>query len=95
MSQSKVEQYKQDKANRKNWKAEQRKKKILGWSITGVCVAAIVVLIIIFSGSKSSVSTDLSPSVFDDVAIASLSGYDGITLSDVLGTEPSVTTVSE
>lgn len=82
MSQAKVEQRKAEKQNRKNWKAEQKKKKIIGWAIALVCVAVIVVVAVFLSRPDYSMIPKTS-TAFDEVAVAQLTGYDGISLSEI------------
>lgn len=86
MSQAKVEQYKKDKNNRKNWKAEQLKKKILSWVIAGVCVIAITVGVV-FATRSDYTGINTGYSVYDDAALASLFGYNGVSLSDVIANQ--------
>lgn len=83
MSQAKVEQYKNEKKNRKNWKSEQLKKKVVSWVIACVCVLAVGVgIYFVARPDYSSINTGTS--VYDDAALASLVGYNGISLSDVV-----------
>lgn len=86
MSQAKVEQYKKEKKNRKNWKAEQLRKKITRWVISGLCVIAVVVGIV-FATKTDYTGINTGASVYDDAALASLLGYDGVSLSDVISAE--------
>lgn len=85
MSQEKVDQYKQNKADRKNWKKEQTKKKVLGWVAT-IAVVALVVVALVFIFRKDYSTVNTGSSVYDDVVLADMLGYDeGSSLTTILG----------
>lgn len=83
MSQAKVDQYKQSKGDRKNWKKAQTRQRVRAIIISVACVAALVlILVAIFRPDYSNINTGSSK--YDDAALSSIVGYQGITLTDAV-----------
>lgn len=80
MSQAKVDAYKNAKVNRKNWKSVRTRNRIIGWTSTVVAIA-IIIIVSVFINKKNYDSINTGFSEYDEVALASVLGYDGISLS--------------
>lgn len=82
MSQSKVDQYKKEKAGRKASLKRKKLAKIL-WSVGAIILVIGICLGVYFSTRPTFEDASTNPSKFDDVALASVLGYDGVPISEV------------
>ena len=85
MSQKKVDEYKKEKAGRKQ--ALKRKKLLRTLYIVIAVLVVIGFGFIIYNGTKPVYDVNVEASNFDDPALASVVGYDGIYLGDYVNYE--------
>lgn len=82
MSQSKVDNYKKEKAGRK---AALKRKKLTKIFVTvgAICLVIGIGLGVYFGTKPTYENASTNASKFDDVALASVLGYDGVSIYDV------------
>ncbi|MCR5432268.1 MAG: hypothetical protein K6E95_06905 [Lachnospiraceae bacterium] len=82
MSQKKVDDYKKEKAERKQ---TLKRKKLM--RVLYVIIAVIVVVgfgFLIYNGTKPVYNVNVEESKFDEPALSSVLGYDGININDYI-----------
>jgi len=80
MSQKKVDLYKQEKAGRK---AAAKRKKLFHALYALIAVLVVIgVGLLIYKATRPVYNVNVEDSKFDDVALASVLGYDGVNISD-------------
>lgn len=82
MSQQKMDEYKKDKANRKNWKKERNLKRAIGIVAAVVCVALIGVAIYFIANPSYDYT-----SKWDDACVAAAVGYTEVNPGTILSNE--------
>lgn len=82
MSQSKVDKYKKEKAGRKSALKRKKLVKIIV-AVGAICIVIGIGLGVYFGTRPVYENAATNQSKFDDVALASVLGYDGVSIYDV------------